>query len=53
MTEQEAIAVDPQVIKRLEKAIVVAENGNIKTRKRNDVQMVKYIIDKIEEEVKC
>ncbi len=53
MKEQEEIVVDQKTMKRMERSIVVAEIENTKSRKRNDAQMIKYIIDKIEEEVKC
>lgn len=40
------------IIKKLKYKIVVKEIENIKTREKNKVQMVKWIRDEIEQEVK-
>ena len=40
-------------IERLKKKIIMQENLNLKNREKTDAQMVKWIKDLIEEEVKC
>ena len=45
--------VDEKVIERLKRKIVIAENKNLRTKDKTDVQMVKDIRKWIEEEVKC
>lgn len=47
------ITVDPKIVERLKKRIIITENKNLKTREKNDQEMVKWIKNKIEEEVQC
>lgn len=44
------IKVDPKVVDRLKRWIILAENRNIKTRNKGDADMVKAIKKRIEEE---
>ena len=53
MNDSGEIQVDEKVIERLKQAIIINENMNLKTRKKNDSQMVSWIKKKIEEEVQC
>lgn len=47
------IVIDEQIIQRLKNKIVIAENNNLRTKNKNDVDMVKMIKKWIEEEVRC
>ena len=47
------IKIDDKAIERLKRVIIIRENMNLKTREKNDQEMVKWIKSKIEEEVKC
>lgn len=47
------ILVNTKAIERLKRKIIVQENINLKTRASSDQQMVKWIKERIEEEVKC
>ena len=47
------ITIDPKIVDRLKKKIVIAENKNLKTKEKADAQMVKDIKKWIEEEVQC
>lgn len=47
------IEINQAIIKRLQTKIVIKENQNLKTKAMSDQQMVKWIKDKIEEELKC
>lgn len=40
-------------VERLKRKIITQENINLKTHALKDPQMVKWIMKKIEEEVKC
>lgn len=46
----EEILISDNAIKRLKDWIITAENVNIRTRNKNDAQMVKAIMQRIEEE---
>ena len=37
------IVIDEQIIQRLKNKIVIAENNNLRTKNKNDVDMVKMI----------
>ena len=41
------------VIERIKKKVIIKENTNLKTHLLNDTQMIKWIKNKIEEEVEC
>ena len=45
--------IDNEKLKRIMKRIVEAENENVKTKARNDEDMIKMIDKIIEEEIKC
>lgn len=45
------IKVDQEIVERLKRKIIIQENKNLKTREKNDAQMVAWIKQKIEEEV--
>ena len=47
------IEIDEKIVERLKRNIIIRENINLKTREKNDVEMVKWIKRKIEEEVQC
>ncbi len=47
------IEIDQAIVKRLQKKIVIKENQNLNTKVMSDQQMVKWIKDRIEEELKC
>lgn len=47
------IKVNAKAVERLKRKIIMQENVNLKTRALKDGQMVKWIMKKIEEEVKC
>ena len=51
--QQQDIELDSRVLERLKKKIILQENNNLKTKEKNDIEMVKWIKDQIEEEVKC
>lgn len=51
--ELDGIRIDEEKVKRLERKIIMQENMNLKTREKSDQQMIKWIMDQIEEEVKC
>ena len=42
-----------KIIERLKKKIILQENINLKKREKSDQNMVKWIKNLIEEEVKC
>ena len=44
--------IDEKIVERLKRRIIIQENKNLKTREKNDAQMVNWIKKKIEEEVK-
>lgn len=44
---------NPKVIERLKRKIVIAENTNLRTKAKSDPQMVRDIKKWIEEEVRC
>ncbi len=46
----EEILISDSAIERLKTWIIMAENNNIRTRNKNDSQMVKTIMQRIEEE---
>lgn len=46
------IEVDETVVARLKRTIIIQENKNLRTRDKNDQEMVKWIKGKIEEEVR-
>ena len=52
MNEQE-ITIDRKIVERLKNKIIIKENMNLKTREKNDQEMVRWIKSKIEEEVQC
>lgn len=52
MDENDTIIVDDELVKDLENEIVIRENINLKDKTYSDAQMVKWIKEKIEEEVK-
>ena len=45
------IEIDEKIVERLKRNIIIRENINLKTREKNDVEMVKWTKSKIEEEV--
>ena len=45
--------IDLQKVQKLLQKIIIKENNNLKTKDKNDSQMVKMIQDLNEEEVKC
>ena len=47
------ILVNTKAIERLKRKIIVQEKINLKTLASSDQQMVKWIKERIEEEVKC
>lgn len=47
------MSIDRAVIERIKKKVIIKENTNLKTHSLNDTQMVKWIKNKIEEEVEC
>lgn len=49
----EGIIIDEEKVKRLERKIIMKENNNLKSREKSDSQMIKWIMDLIEEEVTC
>lgn len=51
--DPDVIVIDEEKLKRLERKIIIQENLNLKTRDKNDQQMIHWIMDLIEEEVKC
>ena len=53
MMSDNGITVDPKIVERLKRKIIITENKNLKTREKNDQEMVKWIKNKIEEEVQC
>lgn len=53
MDETTEIQVDPKIVERLKRKIIIQENMNLKTRTMSDPQMVTWIKKKIEEEVQC
>ena len=53
MSNNDKIQVDRKVVERLKRSIIIKENMNLKTRTKNDSQMVAWIKKKIEEEVQC
>ena len=46
-------SIDRDVIERIKKKVIIKENTNLKTHLLNDTQMIKWIKNKIEEEVEC
>ena len=50
---EENFEIDEAVVERLKKNIIIRENMNLKTREKSDLEMVKWIKSKIEEEVQC
>ncbi len=46
-------SIDRAVIERIKKKVIIKENTNLKTHLLNDTQMIKWIKNKIEEEVEC
>lgn len=53
MSDNNSINVELKVVERIKRAIIIQENKNLKTKEKNDSQMVTWIKEKIEEEVKC
>lgn len=51
--ELDEIRIDEEKVKRLERKIIVQENKNLKTREKSDQQMIKWIMEQIEEEERC
>lgn len=51
--DSDFIIIDDEKIKRLERKIILQENINLKTREKTDQQMINWIMELIEEEVKC
>ena len=51
--DSDVIFIDEEKVKRLERKIIMQENSNLKTREKTDQQMINWIMDLIEEEVKC
>lgn len=47
------ITVNEKAVERLKRKIIVQENLNLKTRTKTDQQMIAWIKNMIEEEVKC
>lgn len=47
------ITIDRKIVERLKNKIIIKENMNLKTREKNDQEMVRWIKSKIEEEVQC
>ena len=44
---------DGIVIERIKRKVIIKENENLRTRAKNDTQMVNWIKKVIEEEVQC
>lgn len=44
---------DSKIVTRLKHKIILAESLNLKTKNKSEAQMVQYIKQMIEEEVKC
>lgn len=53
LSDNNSINVELKVVERIKRAIIIQENKNLKTKEKNDSQMVTWIKEKIEEEVKC
>jgi hypothetical protein len=53
MNDNKEIVIDDKVVERLKQSIIIKENVNLKTKEKNDQQMVAWIKKKIEEEVQC
>lgn len=51
MAENEQV--DPKIVKRLKRKIIIKENTNLRTRELSDGAMVAWIKKSIEEEVQC
>ena len=51
MAENEQV--DPKIVKRLKRKIIIKENTNLRTRELSDGAMVTWIKKSIEEEVQC
>ncbi len=51
--EDENLPIDLNKLERLERDIITKENIFVKTGKGNDADMIRWIQEKIEEEVKC
>lgn len=49
----EKIKINEKAIERLKRKIIIQENQNLKTREKNDQQMVTWIKKQIEEETQC
>ena len=47
------IAVDEKTVEWLKRRIVIAEGNNLKTREKNDNEMISWIKKLIEEKIKC
>ena len=45
--------VDPKIVERLKRKIIIKENTNLRTRELTDGPMVAWIKKEIEEEVLC
>lgn len=46
------IEIDEKIVEKLKRMIIIQENNNLKKREKSDPEMVKWIMKKIEEEVK-
>ena len=53
MDNKSDLEIDEKTAQRIMKRIIILEKTNLKTKKYNDVEMVKKIKSIIEEEVEC
>lgn len=53
MVDVNGVKVDIERVKRLLARLIIAEKKNIRTKEKNDMQMVNTIKKMIEEEVEC
>lgn len=53
MVEVNGVKVDTERVNRLLARLIIAEKKNIRTKEKNDMQMVNTIKKMIEEEVEC
>jgi hypothetical protein len=53
MNDYNDVRVSDEAIERLKRKIIIQENRNLKTREKNDREMINCIKKMIEEEVQC